>query len=266
LSNGQRANAPNEVWTVDFKGWWRSAGKRCEPLTVRDEHSRYVLEIRALEDARTGTVQKCFEQLFDRYGLPQVIRSDNGAPFASMHAVWGLSRLSAWWVALGIDLGRSRPGHPQDNGAHERMHRDISRELEAIGQTDQSALDLWRQSFNHERPHDALGMRCPSEVYIASERKYQGTPQDLDYPQMCSRRVCQHGMIQLEGDRFFLSTALAGWSVGLKPINPELMEVWFGRLLIGQVDLSASSFIRADTRLDKGNKVAAIHPNKTADE
>ena len=251
LCNGRRASAPNEVWTVDFKGWWRNGDKRCEPLTVRDEHSRYVLEVRAVEDARSETVRKSFEQLFERQGLPQAIRSDNGVPFASKYGLWGLSRLSAWWVALGIDLERGRPGHPQDNGAHERMHKDISRELEAMGQSDQEALDLWRQTFNYERPHDALGLRCPGEVYTASERKYEGTPEDLDYPQMCSRRVCQHGTIRLEGERLFLSTSLAGWSVGLKPIATELMEVWFGRLLLGQVDVAASSFIRADTRLDK---------------
>src|SRR6266446_5308322 len=251
LCSGRRATAANEVWTVDFKGWWRSGARRCEPLTVRDEHSRYVLEVRALEDAKSESVRASFERLFKRQGLPGAIRSDNGSPFASVRAVFGLSRLSAWWVALGIDLERGRPGHPQDNGAHERMHKDISRELEAMGQSDQEALDLWRQTFNYERPHDALGLRCPGEVYTASERKYEGTPEDLDYPQMCSRRVCQHGTIRLEGERLFLSTSLAGWSVGLKPIATELMEVWFGRLLLGQVDVAASSFIRADTRLDK---------------
>jgi len=251
LCRGRRASAPNEVWTVDFKGWWRNGDKRCEPLTVRDEHSRYVLEVRAVEDARSETVRKSFEELFARQGLPQAIRSDNGAPFASKYGLWGLSRLSAWWVALGIDLERGRPAHPQDNGAHERMHKDISRELEAMGQSDQEALDLWRQTFNYERPHDALGLRCPGEVYTASERKYEGTPQDLDYPHMCSRRVCQHGTIRLDGERLFLSTSLAGWSVGLKPIATQLMEVWFGRLLLGQVDVATSSFIRADSRLDK---------------
>jgi transposase InsO family protein len=255
LSQGRRASGPNEVWTVDFKGWWRNGDKRCEPLTVRDEYSRYVLEVRAVEDARSETVRKSFEQLFERQGLPQAIRSDNGSPFASVRGLWGLSRLSAWWVALGIDLERGRPGHPQDNGAHERMHKDISRELEAMGQSDQAALDLWRQSFNYERPHEALGMRCPGEVYIASERKYEGTPEDLDYPRMCSRRVCQHGLIRVDGQRLFLSTSLAGWSVGLKPIAEDLLEVWFGRLLLGQADLATSNFIRAD-----------IRPNKTANE
>jgi putative transposase len=255
LCSGRRATAANEVWTVDFKGWWRSGAKRCEPLTVRDEHSRYLLEVRALQDARSETVRKSFEHLFERQGLPGAIRSDNGSPFASALALLGLSRLSAWWVALGIDLERGRPGHPQDNGAHERMHRDISRELEALGESDQEALDLWRQTFNFARPHEALGMRCPGELYAPSHRKYDGTPEDLEYPQMCTRRVCQHGLIKVDGQRLFLSTSLAGWSVGLKPITQNVMDVWFGRLLLGQIDLSASNFIRAD-----------IRPNKTTDE
>src|SRR6516164_9337501 len=129
LRSGRKAEEPNQVWTVDFKGWWYSGLERCEPLTVRDEYSRYLLELRALEDARSLTVQKRFERLFECYGLPEAIRSDNGSPFASRSAVHGLSRLSAWWIALGIDLERGRPGHPQDNGAHERLHRDISLEL-----------------------------------------------------------------------------------------------------------------------------------------
>ena len=255
LCSGRRATAANEVWTVDFKGWWRSGAKRCEPLTVRDEHSRYLLEVRALQNARSETVRKSFERLFERQGLPGEIRSDNGSPFASALALLGLSRLSAWWVALGIDLERGRPGHPQDNGAHERMRRDISRELEALGESDQEALDLWRQTFNFARPHEALGMRCPGELYAPSHRKYDGTPEDLEYPQMCTRRVCQHGLIKVDGQRLFLSTSLAGWSVGLKPITQNVMDVWFGRLLLGQIDLSASNFIRAD-----------IRPNKTTDE
>jgi len=264
LCNGRRAKAVNEVWTVDFKGWWRSWGKRCEPLTVRDELSRYVLELRAMENARTETVRRSFEGLFQRHGLPQAIRSDNGSPFASVNGLLGLSQLSVWWVALGIDLERGRPAHPQDNGAHERLHLDISRELEALGESDQEALDLWRQSFNYERPHESLGMKCPAELYRPSERKYEGTPQDLDYAQMCPRRVSTSGAIKFEGQSLFLSSALAGWSVGLKPIAGDRLEVWFGRLLLGQVDVAASSFIRADSRLDKLQKVAAICPNKTA--
>jgi transposase InsO family protein len=248
---GREGTFPNQMWTVDFKGWWRSWGKRCEPLTVRDEYSRYVLELRAMENARTETVRRSFERLFERHGLPQAIRSDNGSPFASVRGLLGLSRLSVWWVALGIDLERGRPGHPQDNGAHERLHLDITRELEAIGESDQEALDLWRQSFNYERPHDSLGMKCPAELYRASERKYEGTPEDLDYPQMCTRRVSAGGAIKFDRQSLFLSSALAGWSVGLKPLSADRLEVWFGRLLLGEINLAASNFIRADIRPNK---------------
>ncbi len=251
LSSGREAAAVNEVWTVDFKGWWRNGDKRCEPLTVRDEYSRYLLEVRAVEDGRSETVRKRFERIFERHGLPEAIRSDNGSPFASRQGLLGLSRLSAWWVVLGIDLERGRPGHPQDNAGHERMHQDITRELEAVGECAQDALDLWRETFNYERPHEALGMRCPGEVYIASERKYEGTPEDLDYPKMCSRRVSPKGLISLEGQPLFLSASLGGWSVGLKPIAEDLMEVWFGRLLLGQVDLGTRNFFRADIRPKK---------------
>jgi putative transposase len=255
---GREGTYPNQMWTVDFKGWWRSWGKRCEPLTVRDEYSRYVLELRAMENARTETVRRSFERVFERHGLPQAIRSDNGSPFASAHGLLGLSRLSVWWVALGIDLERGRPGHPQDNGAHERLHLDISRELEAIGESDQETLDVWRQSFNYERPHDSLGMKCPAELYRASERRYEGTPEDLDYPQMCTRRVSACGAIKFEGQSLFLSTALAGWSVGLKSLTADRLEVWFGRLMLGEIDLATSNFIRADIR---PNKTAYDHQN-----
>ena len=267
LSSGRRAQAVNEVWTADFKGWWRKrVGGRCEPLTVRDEYSRYLLEVRDLANARSETVRESFEHLFHRHGLPEAIRSDNGSPFACRKALLGLSRLSAWWVALGIDLERGRPGHPQDNGGHERMHRDISREIEALGASDQVALDMWRESFNHERPHDSLAMRTPGEISEPSKRKYDGTPEDLDYPQMWTRRVSRCGMIKVNREYIFLSTALGGWSVGLKPSAPDLMEVWFGRLLLGEADLAASSFIQADLRSDKMQKVAEVCPNKTASE
>src|SRR5579859_182803 len=248
LWSGQRAQAPNEVWTVDFKGWWYDVeGRRCEPLTVRDEHSRYVLELRRMADARTASVRTCFEGLFERHGLPGAIRSDNGSPFAHVRGLLGLSRLSAWWVALGIDLERGRPGHPQDNGGHERLHRDIQTELEP-GPAEQEALDLWRQEFNYERPHEALGMKCPGEVYQKSQRLYVGSPEDLEYPSLQVRRVGPQGRIMWAGIPLFITTSLAGWSVGLKPLANGRLEVWFGRLLLGWVDPATESFLRADIR------------------
>ena len=250
LSSGRQAQQPNQVWTVDFKGWWYNGSQRCEPLTVRDEYSRYLLELRALENARSETVQKSFEGLFERYGLPEAMRSDNGSPFASRSAVHGLSRLSAWWVAQGIDLERGRPGHPQDNGAHERLHRDISLELQCLGRIDQNSLELWRQEFNEQRPHEALGMRCPSELYERSARRYGSGVQQLDYPRMMARRVNQNGKINWAKHQLFVSSSLAGWSVGLKAVEQEQLEVWFARLLLGWIDLRTASFRRAD-RLPK---------------
>jgi transposase InsO family protein len=247
LSSGRKASAPNEVWTVDFKGWWNGGdGRRKEPLTVRDEYSRYVLELRLLPDARAQTVRERFEVLFANHGLPQAIRSDNGAPFASCSGVLGLSRLSAWWVVLGIDLERGRPGCPQDNGGHERLHWDIEREVRGQAQLEQQAgLEEWRRIFNEERPHEALGMKRPAEVYKSSERKFEGTPEDLSYRGMETRRVHDQGCITWRSQLVLISRALIGWSVGLEPQPEGKWNVWFGRLLIGQFEEQTLSFQRA---------------------
>ena len=245
LGQGRTASAPNEVWSVDFKGWWRDRdGLRVEPLTVRDEHSRMLLEMRALENSQTATVRACFERLFERYGLPGAIRSDNGAPFASPCGLHGLSRLSAWWLALGIDLERGRPGCPQDNGAHERMHLDIRRELESgrVGR-EQATFDLWREEYNTERPHEALGMRVPAEVYERSARRYEGTPTELDYGGMETRRVMtQSGVIGYRREKIMITSAIGGWSVGLSPLASGLVEVWFSKMLLGHIDPETASF------------------------
>jgi transposase InsO family protein len=247
LFTGRRAQGPNDIWTVDFKGWWYTPqGRRCEPLTVRDEFSRYVLELRSLANSKTESVRGCFERLFERYGLPQAIRSDNGVPFASVQGLLGLTRLSAWWVVLGIDLERGRRSCPQDNGAHERLHLDVSRELEANRLGDyQAELDQWRQVFNEQRPHEALGMRRPAEVYQARTRPYEGTPEDLAYTGMLARRVHKLGHIWWKKQPVFLSSALQGWSIGLQPDEEDHWNVWFGRLLLGRLESSTASFEQA---------------------
>jgi transposase InsO family protein len=254
ISLGAVARAPNEVWTVDFKGWWRTAdGQRCEPLTVRDAFSRFVLAVRTLPKADAASVRAEFERLFQTYGLPQVIKSDNGAPFAMSTAPLGLSRLSAWWVALGIDLDRSRPAHPQDNGAHERLHRDIAVELSHHVQADlasqQAAFDLWREEFNWQRPHEALGGRSPGQVYQKSPRGLPVEPLVLDYGVgFFPRKITPSGTLKWKRQAFCVSTALVGRHVGLRYVDHDHLEVWFNHLFLGHLELSSARFLRAASR------------------
>jgi len=196
-----------------------------------------------VENAKTETVGGRFEKLFEAHGLPGAIRSDNGTPFACSHSLLGLTRLSAWWLALGIDPVRERPGCPQDNGGHERMHLDIYRELEkGKAMSEQEAFDVWREEFNTERPHEALGMAIPAEVYCPSKRIYQGTPESIDYEGMETRQVPKSGKIAYKGDYISISTALANWNVGLNPRNDGLVEVWFAKLLVGHIDPKTAAF------------------------
>lgn len=260
LQNRALSENPNDVWTVDFKGWWYTPeGERCEPLTVRDDFSRYLLCTSVPGNARTETVKMEFERLFDKHGLPQTIRSDNGIPFAMTKAPLGLSRLSAWWVVLGIDLDRIDLGCPSQNGGHERMHRDIAYELE--GQIEgnlrqqAAALETWRRIFNEQRPHEALQMRCPAELYRNSKRSYQGTPQRLEYPpEYRQRQVHATGRISIDGVAIRLTKALAGWNVGLKVNQPGCFSVHFGRLCLGQLELETESFSPARNTVQAGKQ------------
>jgi len=237
------AFAPNDVWSVDFKGWWYSrTGDRIEPLTVRDSFSRYILCAKVLRDGRAETVRRHFERIFELNGLPGAIRSDNGPPFASDRSPLGLTQLSAWWVALGINLDRIRPGHPQENGAHERMHRDIAVELESDKQ-DAEALEIWRHEYNHERPHEALGMKMPAEIYRKSERRFEAGALQLEYEDGFLRRTVHcTGTIQLDGAVIRIGRAFAGWDVGVQPIEAGRYAIWFGKLRLGEVDLECESF------------------------
>ena len=243
-----KADRPNQVWTIDFKGWWYTRNRaRFEPLTVRDDFSRYVLCAQAMEDARTETVRKQMGCVFERYGLPEVIRSDNGAPFAAANSPLGLSRLSAWWLSLGINLDRIAPGCPAQNGGHERMHRDMAWEVEtraaADHATQQASLDVWRRTFNEERPHEALGLRVPRDVYQTSPRKFDPAPVELVYPgQYLVRKVDHGGLVKIRQQRVGVSTALRGYVVGLEPRGGDQLAVWFCRLCLGQIDLSTSKF------------------------
>jgi len=243
--------APNQLWTVDFKGWWYSSDReRIEPLTVRDAYSRYLLCIQAVPKATYEIVKEAFHRLFETYGLPDAIRSDNGPPFACMNSPLGLTRLSAWWVALGISLDRIQPGHPEQNGAHERLHLDMANELEGHVQggvvEHQAAFDVWRNVFNDDRPHEALGMKRPSEIYRKSERKYESGDFQIDYPlEYAKRLVSKSGTIRIDNCRIPISTAIGAWHVGLKKTGASCYSVWLGSLYLGSINLETQSFVVA---------------------
>src|ERR1700730_17231313 len=171
--------APNDLWCADFKGGFKLGnGRYCFPLTVTDHASRFLLLCEALESTRENLAITAFEQLFQERGLPQAIRSDNGVPFASPNGLFNLSKLSVWWLRLGIAIERIKPGHPQQNGRHERMHLTLKKEatrppgMNSLQQ--QARFDDFVQEFNTERPHEALAMKCPAEIYSASSRPYSG--------------------------------------------------------------------------------------------
>jgi len=248
-----KAERPNHVWTIDFKGWWYTQDhRRFEPLTIRDDFSRYMLCAHALEDARTETVRQQMARVFQRHGLPEVIRSDNGAPFAACNSPLGLSRLSAWWLSLGIGLDRIPPGRPDQNGGHERMHRDLAREVEHSAERDpatqQAVLDVWRKTFNEERPHEALAMRVPHEVYHTSPRKFDPTPATLTYPgEYLVRKINRNGSVKIHSQPISVSLALRGFDVGLQPAQTNRLAVWFCRLRLGEIDLETQRFHAAVT-------------------
>ena len=254
IQNRTETTAPNQVWTVDFKGWWHTRDKkRFEPLTIRDDYSRYLLCAASLESSRTEIVQKEFEKVFERYGLPEIIRSDNGPPFAASNSPLGLSRLSAWWLACGIDLDRITPGRPCENGGHERMHRDMASELEMAASDNivqqQAELDEWRRVFNEERPHEALNMRTPSELYEKSDREFSHEKTEIVYPDgYYVRKVTTGGTLRFKNVRINISTALCGWDVGLTLIRQQRYAVWFCNLCLGEIDLDSRSFSTSQAR------------------
>lgn len=248
IENRLVAERPNHVWTVDFKGWWYTRDRsRFEPLTIRDDFSRYVLCAQAMDSSRTEPVREQFDRVFRTHGLPEVIRSDNGAPFAAANSPLGLTRLSAWWLTLGIDLDRIRPGRPDQNGGHERMHRDLAIEVERRAEfdvaTQQASLDAWRDAFNHQRPHESLGMRVPGELYLPSSRRYEPEQVELGYPaHHLVRKVSQKGNVKVRGVGITVSTALAGHDVGLEPIGEGCLSVWFCRLCLGRLEVETAKF------------------------
>jgi putative transposase len=243
------ARRSNEVWTVDFKGWWRTAdGQRVDPLTVRDLYSRYLVTVRLLPDQQWWRVRAVCRRLFRRYGLPQVIRVDNGGPFASAGR-GALSRLSAWWTVLGVRVEFTRPGHPQDNGAHEQMHRvlkaETTRPPSSNRRAQQRRLDRWTRVYNQQRPHEALRQRPPARLYRPG-RSYQARPVPLvQYPPAWEQRgVRSNGQIRWQGRLRFVGEAVVGCKVGLKPLVPGKWSVYLAGILLGELRTSDDCGLR----------------------
>ena len=248
LNRMLEAREPNDVWCIDFKGWWRSDGEVCEPFTVRDKRSRKVLCARLMTGKTTGDVRPVMTELFRKYGLPRAIHSDNGTPFAATNGILGLTRLSAWWITLGILPERSLPGCPGQNGSLECMHADIAREVEGripggIA-ANQIALDAWVEEYNAVRPNEAIGMLTPDEVYRPSGRKYAGDFDILEYPAgFIPRKVFKSGEIILDGTRVTIGSALRGWHVGLRPQKEQGMyDVFLADFLLGFLDMTSCCF------------------------
>jgi putative transposase len=244
------AKGPNDVWTVDFKGWFRVGdGTRVEPLTIRDLASRYILGIILLEHQNVRDCRSAFEKIFREYGLPGVIRADNGCPFGATGAL-GLTRLSAWWVKLGIKVEFIAPGHPEQNGAHEQFHRVYKDEtLQPVAMSlraQKNRSERWRRHYNCERPHEGLGMRVPAHCYRKSRRSMPEQLKHWQYDgQWESRLVKGKGMISFHGRSRYIGEAFEGERVGLRSSRAGVWEIYFGPLLIGELWDCETTGIRA---------------------
>jgi putative transposase len=235
------ATAPNTLWTVDFKGQFKTLdGVYCYPLTVMDACSRYILSILALPSTAYQATRKEFRRLFQAYGLPERIRSDNGTPFASI-ALGRLSQLSIWWIRLGIVPELIEPGQPQQNGRHERMHRTLKAETtrppEATMTAQQQRFDAFRQEFNAVRPHEALKQATPASVYSPSSTKLPRRIKSLDYPSHYEVRVVStNSGIRWKSQWVSVTRLLAGKRIGLEEVGEGLWDVWFGPIWLGRLD------------------------------
>ena len=232
---------PNDLWTSDFKGHFRTGdGRYCYPLTVADLHSRLLLGCDALLSTRGREARPCFEALFRAQGLPAAIRTDNGVPFAST-GLHGLSALNVWWMRLGIQHQRIRPASPQENGAHERMHRTLKREATrpaaANRHRQQLAFDRFRQEYNEQRPHEALGDRTPASLYRPSPRPFPDRLPALEYPgHFQVRFVSNAGTFRFRNRLLFIAHALKQHSIGLDEIDDGVWSIYFGQVLLARLD------------------------------
>lgn len=233
--------APNQLWNTDFKGQFRTGdGATCYPLTVTDAHSRYLLACQGLSSTAHSGARATFEWLFREYGLPQALRSDNGGPFCTK-AIAGLSQLSVWWTQLGIQHQRIEPGHPEQNGSHERMHRTLKtatlRPPAPSVAVQQERFDAFRREYNEERPHQGIEMKTPGSLYGASRREMPERISPPQYGGHCHvRRVRGNGILYFRDRTLFLSELLIGQDVGIEEIEDGVWSIYFYDLLLARLD------------------------------
>lgn len=234
------ASAPNRVWTVDFKGHFALGdGSRCHPLTINDGASRFSLKLEGLVQPRHELVLPHFERAFREYGRPDRIRSDNGAPFATK-ALGGLSQLQVWWIQLGIVPERIEPGHPEQNGRHERFHLTLKQQTASPPAAtlieQQRAFDRFRADYNNRRPHEALGQKTPAACYEPSRRLMPERLLEPEYGADCEvRRVNKHGYFSVRGQALYAGALLARQPIALKPLDEDEWELFYGPVLLGYV-------------------------------
>lgn len=242
-----QTTAPNAVWPADFKGEFKTGdGAYCYPLTVTDHFSRRLLACRGLEGTAGPATQRAFRALFREVGLPEAIRTDNGPPFVAPGRC-GLTRLSAWWIRLGIVHQRIRPASPQENGSHERMHRELKRETTrpaaATRRQQQQCFDAFRQRYNAERPHEALDLACPDTRWTPSRRPYPERLAPPAYPAHLEvRRVSAGGRVSLRGQFLFVSEVLAGERLGLEEVDDGVWNIVYYQTLLGRIDEQTRTF------------------------
>lgn len=233
-------SCPNDAWSADFKGQFRTGdGKYCYPLTVTDNYSRYLLECKGLEGTRLEPTKAVFTRLFKEYGLPRRIKTDNGVPFAAP-TLGRLSQLSVWWLRLGVLPELSEPGKPQQNGRHERMHKTLKDEATkppgANSRVQQRKFNVFRREYNEVRPHEALDMSTPAQMYRPSPRPMPQRLPQMEYPDRFEvRYVSGNGGIRWHKQWVNVTSALIGEHVGLEPVDDGLWDVYFGVMKLGRL-------------------------------
>jgi putative transposase len=233
--------APNDLWTADFKGQFRTGNAvYCYPLTIADQHTRFLVACYGLLSTETVAAKPVFERAFREYGLPRAIRTDNGVPFATQ-AIHGLSYLNVWWMRLGIQHQRIHPGSPQENGAHERMHRTLKRHavkpVQRTCASQQKRFDAFRREYNLERPHEALGQDTPASRYTASRQPYPARLPVLEYPgHFLVKRVTDAGTFRFQHRLLYIANALVDQHIGLEETDDGVWSIYFNTVLIATLD------------------------------